>query len=694
MKIIISLQLLALMLFNSCNQHGNVTIFPAPGEISPSGNFQVFVNNQSVFVYETRVFFELNNPNRTSSFVQFDMQGKVKIEVASSQKIESVRLRPSNLNIPYIIKDNRIIFSIVEPRKISVEINGEIDKNLLIFANAPEKDAPNPDTPGVLYYGPGIHYIDGGYGFLQLQSNQTLYLAGGAILRARIKADNAINVKIKGRGILDGSTLLGRHPDYYRSFMSEPDTLDRPDFVHFTNCSNIEIDGVIFTDSPGWMLVFSSCEKVMVNNLKEFGYVDNTDGIDVVGSKDVTINDIFTRNCDDCIVIKGHKIDVENVNVTNSILWSDRAQAMQIGHETLVNSIKDVYFSNIDVLEQRNRYIGHYALGIFNGDSGVVSDVSFENIRVENCERLISLIIEKGYYNVSSKRGKIENIHFKNIRSYKTFDIHLDGFSEEYAVRNISFENIYLNDKPAKPEIYANPFVYNISFKQDGNEILTISSPIAKGTSYTPIDITKWCNRSRTDIKPADGKGWFDLGPDEDMGELKGGTYNFTGIPFLISNDMEKGAIILRSGQYLTEQPYASYPVKVSQKVDYLFLLQATAFTNCFVDKVPPVVWIGKAGKLFFNQSPSGTCLWYYVVRFREDGSELTIPVKAGWNVEDWDVWAPGGWVVPLNGKKFYIQKWDNPFPDKTVEYIKMYSSLCPEVPVLLAVTAGKKKSD
>ena len=518
-----SLQFLTLILFISCNQHGIVTIFPPPGEIAPSGNFQVFVNDQSIFVYETRVFFELNNPSRTSSFVQFDMQGKVKIEVVSSQKIKSVRLRPSNLDIPYVIKDNRLIFSIDEPRKISVEINGEIDKNLLIFANAPEKDAPNPDTPGVIYYGPGIHFIDGEYGILQLKSNQTLYLAGGAILRARIQADNAINVKIKGRGIIDGSTLLGRQPDYYRHFLGEPDTIRRLNFVQFRNCSNIEVEGVILNDSPAWMLVFRSCKDVFVNNIKEFGYVDNTDGIDVVGSKDVTINDIFARNCDDCVVIKGDKIDVKNVIVTNSILWSDRANAMQIGHETLVNSIKNVHFSNIDVLEQRKPVYRALCDGIFNGDSCVVSDVTFENIRVENCERLISLIIEKGYYNISPKRGKIENIRFKNIQSYKTFDIHLDGFSEEYAVRNISFENIYLNGKPAKPEIFSNPFVYNISFKQDDNETLRISSPIAKGTSYTPIDITKWCNRSRTDIKPGDGKGWFDLGPDEDMENLKEG---------------------------------------------------------------------------------------------------------------------------------------------------------------------------
>lgn len=684
--------LLISVFFGACSPKSEVVLYPAPEGIESSSFFQVSINKQTAFVYQTRVFFELNNPNRTASFVQFDLSGKVQVEITPTVEIKSVRIRPSNLKIPFEIKDGKILISMDKPQKLSVEINGDIDNNLFLFANAPEKNAPKPDDPNVLYFGPGVHYVDGGYGIITLKSNQTVYLAGGAILHARLHAKNASNIRICGRGILDGSTLLGRQPDYYRSYLCEPDTTQRPFFVHFTHCKNIEVEGVVLNDSPHWMLVFSSCTDVKVDNIKEFGYVDNTDGIDVVGSKNVSINDVFLRNNDDCVVLKGMPDNVENVKVTNSIVWSDRANALQIGHETLMTSISNVLFQNIDILEQRNRYIGHYAMGIFNGDSATVTDVTYENIRVENCERLISLIIEKGFYNKSEKRGKIENIHFKNIYSYKTADIHIDGFDETHAVRNVTFENLYLNDQPATPELFLNPYCYNLSFKHENMLEIVIPSTIAKGTEYAPVDLTPWCNRSLADEKAGDGKGWFDLGPKEDMAELKSGKTVLSGIPFKVSENREKGAIFLRSGQFLTDQPYASYPITIRKKADYLFFLQATSFTNRFVEKDPPAVWIGGSGKLFFNQSPTGTSLWYYIVRYQADGSEIKIPVKAGMDVEDWGVWAPGGWVAMLNGKKFYIQKWDNPHPDKEIESIKMYSSLRPEVPVLLGLTIGKIK--
>ena len=75
--------------------------------------------------------------------------------------------------------------------------------------------------------------------------------------------------------------------------------------------------------------------------------------------------------------------------------------------------------------------------------------------------------------------------------------------------------------------------------------------------------------------------------------------------------------------------------------------------------------------------------------RYADDGTEILVPVKAGWNVEDWEIWAPGGWVIPLCGKKFYIQQWNNPFPDKPVAYVKVETALRPEVPIVLGVTMG-----
>lgn len=702
--------LLSIPFFLCSAQQSMLKVYPAPKDIEPSEKFRVSVNHQPSFVYVAPVYFELNNPDRTNAFTQFDFSGKVKVKVlVKGTPVTSVRIRPSLSAIKYQLKGNCISFELDAPKKLSIEINGNIDDNLVIFANGPEINIPSVKDKNaavfhsgkidltllrdkdVLYFGPGIHYVDGGYGVLKLRSKQTLYLAGGAVLRARIQAENAQDIKISGRGIIEGTTLLGRQPDYYRPMMGEPDTVQRPFFVQFKNCENITVEGVILNDAPFWTLVFSSCKDVTVNNVKEFGYVDNSDGIDIVGSRDVLINDVFLRINDDCIAIKGMPDNVDNVRVTNSIVWSDRATALQIGHETLMRSITNVVFSNIDILEQRNRYIGHYAMGIFNGDSAKVSNINYENIRVENCERLISLIIEKGFYNKSPVRGQIENIHFKNIYSSKTADIHLDGSDEDHAVKNVTFENIYLHHQLVSPEVFSNPYVHQIIFKNKGKVYLTIASPIAPGTRYFPLDISEWCNRSRTDSVAGDGKGWFDLGPDEDMSGEKGGIKNITGIPFAISKDPEKGAIVLRSSQHLLNQPYASYPITINKKLHYLFFLQATAFTNQMVSKVPPEVWIGKAGKLLFDQSPVGSCLWYYVVRYQEDGSEIKIPVKAGLNVEDWGIWAPGGWVTGLGGKKFYVQQWENPYPDKTVESVKMYSGLLPEVPVLLAITIGQK---
>ena len=118
---------------------------------------------------------------------------------------------------------------------LSVEINGNSTTNLMLFANEIEKNKPNPSDRNTLYFGPGIHEIDDEYGFLRLKSNQTLYIAGGAVLRARIIVEDEKNVTIAGRGILDGSLLKGRWPERLREFMGEPMDVKRPGLVNFKN---------------------------------------------------------------------------------------------------------------------------------------------------------------------------------------------------------------------------------------------------------------------------------------------------------------------------------------------------------------------------------------------------------------------------------------------------------------------------
>ena len=251
------------------------------------------------------------------------------------------------------------------------------------------------------------------------------------------------------------------------------------DSPFFKNCRDIDVEGIFMNDTPAWALVFDHCDGVRVRDIKQFGYVDNCDAIDVVSSRDVLIEDVFLRANDDCVVLKSKGADCEDVLVRDSVLWSDRAQALQIGHETQSKAIRNVVFRNIDILEQRNRYIGHYALGIYNGDNAVVSDVLFEDIRVENHERLIGLIVEKGYYGHAAERGRIENVHFRNIDSATTMDLHITGSDDDHGVRGVTFENLTVRGQPVEPEIFGNLYVHDLTFIQNGQVTQSLPSLVS-----------------------------------------------------------------------------------------------------------------------------------------------------------------------------------------------------------------------
>ena len=86
-----------------------------------------------------------------------------------------------------------------KPTKVSIEPDGKKGP-LLLFANPLETDVPKADDPTVLYYGPGTHQV----GAIILGDGQTLYLAGGAVVKGAVIARGS-NIRICGRGILDGS---------------------------------------------------------------------------------------------------------------------------------------------------------------------------------------------------------------------------------------------------------------------------------------------------------------------------------------------------------------------------------------------------------------------------------------------------------------------------------------------------------
>jgi hypothetical protein len=223
-------------------------------------------------------------------------------------------------------------------------------------------------------------------------------------------------------------------------------------------------------------------QHLTIRNLKSFSAQGWSDGIDLMSCSDVTIEDVFMRNSDDCIAIYGHRWDfsgdVRNYRVTNAILWADVAHPINIGlhgnTEGAGEVIENLLFQNIDILEQDEDdpdYQGCMAISC--GDLNLVRHIRFEDIRIEDFQegQLFNLrVVHNPKYNTGPGRG-IENIHFNNI-SYTGTNLNpslIKGLDAQHGIKNISFENLTINGKEVKDAAAANikigAFVKDVKFE-------------------------------------------------------------------------------------------------------------------------------------------------------------------------------------------------------------------------------------
>ena len=115
------------------------------------------------------------------------MAGHVEVRIVSKQSLQNVVIRPQSFGIkPTLLNDHTLKLTLDRPYKLSVEPDGQ-NGPLLLFANPLETNAPMPDSKGVVYFGPGVHKPEK----IILESNQTLYLAGGAVVKAEVLAQGA-----------------------------------------------------------------------------------------------------------------------------------------------------------------------------------------------------------------------------------------------------------------------------------------------------------------------------------------------------------------------------------------------------------------------------------------------------------------------------------------------------------------------
>jgi hypothetical protein len=454
---------------------GVMRVFSAPAGEPLSTDYQVSVEGQEVPVYGAKVApadrerrwkamdDKANSANfyEMASFVYFDMQEPVTVTVTCAEAIRSAKVLPASFNLKPSVNGKRLTLILNEPKPVTLEVNGNWVGALHIFANPIETNIPKPDAPGVIYFGPGIHEIS----HRVVTNNQVVYLAGGAVVRGVILPDEkyqvssysglrtysptfelrGTNITFRGRGILDGS----RSTTHARNLV-------------LVRGRDITLEGVILRDSSTWTIPIRQSDRVMVRNVKLLGYRANSDGIDICNSRDVTVRDCFIRTLDDLIVVKTDRDQGESRHIVarDCVLWNEVAHALSIGAE-LRQDVTDVLFSNCDVIHDKGR---EWTLRVYHCDSARISNVRFENIRVEESPRLISLWIGKAVWTRDEQRGHIDQVSFQHLRAQADpVRVELKGFDESHQVANVAFDDVQVNGKPlTAAEVKTNEFVRDI----------------------------------------------------------------------------------------------------------------------------------------------------------------------------------------------------------------------------------------
>lgn len=408
--------------------------YPGPSGISASTLFSLTVNAQPVFVYETNVNLQTtwpqSQPPEKAGVAYFDFSGSVSVTVTVLYTtVTSVTIRPASAGVSASISGgNQITFTLSSPQKLSIEINGSLSHPLLLFANGIEQNPPSPGDPGVIYYGPGLQNI----GAVNIGSNQTVYIAGGAVVRGKFSCSGS-TMKVMGRGILDGSqdNTAGAHMFYIDD-----------------NSSNITLQGIIIFDSPSWTCMIVGSTGVTATDIKIVNWRGGSDGFDICGCTNVTISDCFIRNWDDGIAIKSVYVSnrkrTTTVTVTKCIFWHDYGFApMEIGNELQTDLVSGITFQDCDIIHARVNAGNGGAITIQNGDAATVNDVLYDNVRIEDATSnyLINLFIGVDQWSKDATRGNINGVTFRNMKISGNYPgSMMQGYDATHLIQNITFD--------------------------------------------------------------------------------------------------------------------------------------------------------------------------------------------------------------------------------------------------------------
>lgn len=499
--------------------HARVATYPATPGMNMSGDYSVTVGGKSIPVYR-------GEGPLPYSFAYFDFRGSVAVQVTSiARGLSNVMVRPASKGVIPSVKGNVLTFILTRsPTHLSIEPDAK-NGPLLLFANPIEVNPPTSSTPGVVYYGPGLHRPN----MILLSSNQTLYIAGGAVVQAGVYASGE-NIMIRGRGMLDGLPwAVGYGP--------QPTGGNRGQILA-ENATNLSIEGVILKDAWYTAVGLNRSDYVNVQNLKIVANRHDTapppggfpiinegmapDGFHMFNTSHVVISDSFIRTDDDCIAPIVSWVPTprtDGLTVTRTSLWTDRANIWRIGSGFQGLGVpsppmRNMLFTDIDVLHYDPRW--NPVIRLMPNKDQVLENFRFENIRI-NHEGQAALVEIKPWANT---RAPVRNVYFKDVSVTGNFNkaygnVIVNGPDSTSSVTGVTFDNFIRQGQltlASSPGVSVEGYTSNIVFIGGGTTTSTsLPDVIVTAFSYANETFTATVKNRGSAATPTGviiGVGW------------------------------------------------------------------------------------------------------------------------------------------------------------------------------------------
>jgi hypothetical protein len=451
MKIFLKLHLLILFAVSALCQNCAleqrlVKPVELPPNIPPSKLYSIKANG-----IEIPVGHEVSNDSIFET-TAFTMQGKVKLVIELQADIDNYSIHPLSKNITAGKDGKKLSFTIDKPLNLLVKINDLVP--LLVFATPPERDIPDKSDDNVLYFGPGEHDV----GRLQLQSNQTVYLAAGATFYGTLEGEGVENVQIMGRGILDGS----KHTSWDERIFG----------IYFERSKNITIEGIGIRNCYWWVTHFLLCENVNISHINLFSFYRNNGGLMLDGCSNYTASNSIILTNDDCIC--PHALNAagngepvaRDYTFKNMVLYNVLSgNGIRIGASFETSKCINWLFENIDLLTHSGA-----AIISDHSDWATMENLWFVNFFDEQAyNNTINFFIDSTNYSCftgyKSARGNMEKVRFVNLKT-PGGGIVLKGYDQAHKINDIHFYDCTIgeNQVNALSGISVNEFVTNIGF--------------------------------------------------------------------------------------------------------------------------------------------------------------------------------------------------------------------------------------